>query len=174
MHVGEHGWGVALITDSTYGYDVSGDGAVPPPCGCLSCGLRTAPIQWPTRADTTSDTACGPPPTSATRSPPATRSQLPLRPASDRLRGKPLVSVDNPAVIVEAVKLADDRSGAVIVRLYESRGGRARAVLSADFPVTSVSETDLLERPLRPMASGRNAAALSLRPFQIVTLRLER
>jgi alpha-mannosidase len=90
------------------------------------------------------------------------------------LRGKPLVSVDNPAVIVEAVKLADDRSGAVIVRLYESRGGRARALVSADFAVVAAIEADLLERPLRPMASSGNAVPLSLRPFQILTLRLER
>jgi alpha-mannosidase len=85
-----------------------------------------------------------------------------------------LVSVDNPAVVVEAVKLADDRSGAVIVRLYESRGGRARALLSADFPVTSAFEADLLERPVQRTSSPGNAVLLSLRPFQIVTLRLER
>ena len=37
----------------------------------------------------------------------------------------PLVTVDNDAV-VEAVKLADDRSGDVVVRLYEAHGGRVR------------------------------------------------
>jgi len=75
--------------------------------------------------------------------------------------------VDNPAVVVEAVKLADDRSGDVVVRLYESLGGRARATLHTSFPMTHVVETDLLERPLN---SG--STDLELRPFQVLTLRL--
>ncbi|MEV6611158.1 glycoside hydrolase family 38 C-terminal domain-containing protein [Kutzneria sp. NPDC051319] len=173
VHVGEHGWGVALITDSTYGYDVSSDGR--------STTVRLSLLRAPRSPDPVADQGrhrfrygLRPAADIGDAITAGYTFSLPLQPASDRLLGKPLVSVDNPAVIVEAVKLADDRSGAVIVRLYESRGGRARAVLTADFPVTSVSETDLLERPLRPMASGRNAAALSLRPFQIVTLRLER
>ncbi len=36
---------------------------------------------------------------------------------------EPLLSVSNPAIVVEAVKLAEDGSGDVIVRLYESLGG---------------------------------------------------
>ncbi len=75
----------------------------------------------------------------------------------------------DPAVVVEAVKLADDRSGDVVVRLYEAHGGRATATLTPDFPVTAVTETDLLERPLADR--GRT---VSLRPFQILTLRLAR
>ena len=39
----------------------------------------------------------------------------------------------DPAVVVEAVKLADDRSGDVVVRLYEALGGRARTRLTASF-----------------------------------------
>ena len=56
------------------------------------------------------------------------RLNLPLR----RVRGgndiAPLVVVDDPAVVVEAVKLAEDGSGDVVVRLYEALGtpGRLR------------------------------------------------
>ena len=79
-------------------------------------------------------------------------------------------------MVVEAVKLAEDRSGDVIVRLYESEGARATGGLDASFPVASVQFTDLLERPIghascRPTDTG---AALSLRPFEILTVRLVR
>jgi alpha-mannosidase len=81
-------------------------------------------------------------------------------------------------VVTEAVKLADDQSGDVIVRLYESHGGRASARLSADFPVAAATATDLLERPLSeagelPVIDG-GTIELSFRPFEIRTVRLTR
>ena len=66
----------------------------------------------------------------------------------------PLVVVDNPAVVVEAVKLAEDPSGDVVVRLYESLGGRVTVTVTADAYVRSVEAVDLLERPLPEGASA--------------------
>ena len=51
---------------------------------------------------------------------------LPVRPALAEREVEPLVVVDDEAVVVEAVKAADDRSGDLVVRCYESLGGRAR------------------------------------------------
>ncbi|NBE56696.1 glycosyl hydrolase-related protein, partial [Streptomyces boluensis] len=67
--------------------------------------------------------------------------------------------------------LAEDRSGDVVVRLYESRGGRARATLTTSFPVSRADVTDLLERPLHAAESTEGGFAVRLRPFQILTLR---
>ncbi len=75
---------------------------------------------------------------------------------------------------VEAVKLADDTSGDVVVRLYESRGGRATGVLRPGFPLAGAQITDLLERPLEDAEITDGGVALALRPFQILTLRLRR
>lgn len=77
-------------------------------------------------------------------------------------------------MVVEAVKLADDRSGDVVVRLYESRGGRVRTALTAAFPVVAARETDLLEETLAERPYENGSVALTLRPFQILTLRLVR
>ncbi|MET9972072.1 glycosyl hydrolase-related protein, partial [Streptomyces sp. NPDC006356] len=87
----------------------------------------------------------------------------------------PLVAVDQDAVVVTAVKLADDGSGDVVVRLHEAHGGRVRATLTAGFEVADVAATDLLERALpdTPAYDGRRVA-LRLRPFELVTLRLRR
>jgi alpha-mannosidase len=98
---------------------------------------------------------------------------LPLR----TVRGAPiapLVTVDSPAVVVEAVKLAEDGSGDVVVRLYEAHGGRASARITAGFEHSGVVETDLLERPLAEPAALSPDDTLRLRPFRIVTLRYRR
>jgi alpha-mannosidase len=95
---------------------------------------------------------------------------------------EPLFTVDNPALVIEAVKLAEDGSGDVVVRLYESLGQRSTGALKANFPGKKVQATDLLERPADApgvkTAGGKPGtglgAELSLRPFQLVTLRFVR
>jgi alpha-mannosidase len=87
------------------------------------------------------------------------------------------VSVDQDAVVVTAVKLADDGSGDVVVRFHEAHGGRARATLTVDFPFDSVEATDLLERPsadAEEVTREGGQLALRLRPFELVTLRFGR
>lgn len=70
---------------------------------------------------------------------------------------------------MESVKLADDKSGDVVVRLYECLGGRARFTLTPGFECVRAQVTDLLERPQRTVS----LEDVELRPFQILTLRLE-
>ncbi|MEU4325562.1 glycosyl hydrolase-related protein [Nonomuraea dietziae] len=84
----------------------------------------------------------------------------------------PLVTTDGDAAVIEAIKLADDRSGDVIVRLYESLGGQAATVVRPAFPIASVVETDLLERPIAEVAHDGGGVPLRLRAFQIRTLRI--
>lgn len=102
---------------------------------------------------------------------------VPARPARGRRLG-PLVTSSDPRVLISAVKLADDRSGDLIVRLYESAGGRTTTRLVMDLPaVESVHEADLLERPGEPVAwsatDGVHASVvLEFRPFQLRTLRI--
>jgi alpha-mannosidase len=74
------------------------------------------------------------------------------------------------------VKLAEDGSGDVIVRLYESLGQRSAGRLTANFPIRNASAVDLLERPVETsgVETGSDGAGLLLRPFQLVTLRLVR
>ncbi|WP_239697931.1 glycosyl hydrolase-related protein, partial [Streptomyces sp. F-1] len=105
------------------------------------------------------------------------RINLPERRTTGAREVAPLVSVDSDAVVVTAVKLADDGSGDVVVRFHEAHGGRARATLTAGFEVAEVTVTDLLERPLPDAAAPRRDAdriAVRLRPFELVTLRLRR
>ncbi len=91
---------------------------------------------------------------------------------------QPLVTVSNPGVVVEAVKLAEDGSGDIVLRLYESLGQRAKTSLELHVDAARIDETDLLERPLAEptgaLSGDVTAPHLSLRPFQLVTLRVSR
>jgi alpha-mannosidase len=61
------------------------------------------------------------------------------------------------------------------VRLYEALGRRSSALVTPGFAATAVESTDLLERAGTGTADltvhSDSVAELSLRPFEIVTLR---
>ncbi|MFB6562921.1 alpha-mannosidase [Streptomyces sp. NPDC056400] len=182
IHAEEPGWGVALLNDSTYGHDVTRDVRAD---GGQTTTVRLSLLRAPRYPDPETDQgshtlgfslAPGAGIGDAVREGHALN--LPERVVCGAGPVAPLVAVDEDAVVVEAVKLAEDRSGDVVVRLYESRGGRARATLTAGFPITDAVESDLLERPLAGSAVGvptpEGRIPLTLRPFQIVTVRLHR
>ncbi|HKS98815.1 MAG TPA: glycoside hydrolase family 38 C-terminal domain-containing protein, partial [Rugosimonospora sp.] len=182
IHAGEPGYGVALLTDSTYGYDATRGLN---PGGGVMTSVRLSLVRAPRSPDPHADQgrhrfryALLPGAGIAEAVGEAYALNLPLRitPGAGTPPGA-LVTVDSPAVAVESVKLADDRSGDVVVRLYESLGGRATARLRPGFALAGACLTDLLERPLPhgALAAGPDGAlALALRPFQVVTLRLAR
>ncbi|HEY0247467.1 MAG TPA: glycoside hydrolase family 38 C-terminal domain-containing protein [Gryllotalpicola sp.] len=176
VHVGETGFGAAVANDATYGHDVTrvaGEG------GGVFTLVRQSLLRAPLFPDPEADqgahtfrSSFTPGATVADAIREGYRVNLPERPASGAVA--PLVGVDDPAVVIEAVKLAEDRSGDVVVRLYESRGGRASASLVLGFAVAEVYETDLLEQRLDAPGALADGIRLTLRPFQLVTLRLRR
>ena len=180
VHVAEPGYGVAVTNDCIYGHDIT---RAARPEGGTTTTVRLSLVRGPEFPDPHADE--GEHVSRVTLRPAAGipdaveegyRTNLPLRQVRGDRDVAPLLTVSNPAVVVEAVKLAEDGSGDVVVRLYESEGGRAAGTLAASFPVGSVAFTDLLERPVdhprcRPTGTG---AALDLRPFEILTVRLAR
>ena len=187
VHVGEPGYGVAVANDSTYGHDI---GRSTDAAGRTATTVRLSLLRAPLFPDPESDQGSHELRVSlrvgagiADAVAEGYRLNLPLRTVAGVAGGRldPLFTVDNPAVVIEAVKLAEDRSGDVIVRLYEAHGSRARARVIRQFEATDVSQTDLLERPLAeplavltPVAADPAALTLELRPFQLVTLRFAR
>lgn len=138
VHVGEPGYGVAVINDSTYGHDVT---RTTRDDGGTTTTVRLSLVRAPRVPDPEADQgmhrftyALLPGATIEDAIAEGYALNLPLRVADADRSIEPLVSSDNPAVTIEAVKLADDRSGDVIVRLYESHGGRAHATLRTGFP----------------------------------------
>ncbi|MFJ5992694.1 alpha-mannosidase [Lentzea sp. NPDC092896] len=173
LHVGEPGYGVAVVNDSTYGHEVT---RTTREDGGTTTTVRLSLLRAPRFPDPETDqgehrfryalvVGAGIPEAIDA----GYRINLPPQAVRGSRVPEPLVRTDNPAVRVEAVKLADDRSGDVIVRLYEAHGGRARASISTSFAHTRIQETDLLERPL-----AETSAEVVLRPFQVITLRFTR
>lgn len=180
MHVGEPGAGVAVANDSTYGHDVTrhprvGGGSAT----LLRQSLLRAPLFPDPEADQgthemRSSVTIGADISDAVRE--GYRLNLPLREAAVAAVS-PLLTVSDPAVVVEAIKLAEDGSGDVIVRLYESGGSRRQAVVTIDFPHGEVRETDLLERAVPASSvtgSDETGVQLALRPFELLTLHIPR
>ncbi|WP_030354548.1 alpha-mannosidase [Streptomyces scopuliridis] len=176
VHVGERHWGAALLNDSTYGHDVRRDTR---DGGGTTTTVRLSLLRSPHSPDPGADRGrhsfsyallAGAGIEEAIAG--GYALNLPLRPAPTDARS--LVEVDTTDVVVESVKLADDRSGDIVVRLYEACGGAVSARLSAGFTLTAVLDCDLLEQPDQELAraSDEGSVDLRFRPFQIRTLRL--
>ncbi|MFD5751978.1 alpha-mannosidase [Streptomyces sp. NPDC127033] len=186
VHLEEPGWGVALVNDSTYGHDVTR--TVRASDAGTTTTVRVSLLRAPRFPDPETDQgvhrfrhALAPGAVIGDAVREGYRVNLPERRLTGSGEVAPLVTVDNDAVVVSAVKLADDASGDLVVRLYEATGGRAKARVALGFDATGLAVTDLLERPSAELADGAGgpeladgAILLSLRPFQLVTLRLTR
>ncbi|MEU3749338.1 MULTISPECIES: alpha-mannosidase [Streptomyces] len=179
VHLEEPGWGVALVTASTYGHDVTR--AVRPEDGGTTTTVRVSLLRAPRFPDPHTDQGLhrfrhalvpGADIGDAVRE--GYRINLPERRVTGTADVAPLVTLDNDAVVVSAVKLADDESGDVVVRLYEARGGRARTRLTPAFEHGPVRTCDLLERPVGDVEPTDGRVELHLRPFQLLTLRFTR
>jgi alpha-mannosidase len=180
VRLAEPDYGVALANDSSYGHDVT---RTAKEGGGTFTTLRASLLRAPRFPDPDTDhgvhrfrhaLVAGASVADAVRA--GYRINVPLRTRVGTAVA-PLVGVDNDAVVVESVKLADDRSGDVVVRLYESLGARATAVLTAGFPLARAISTDLLEREWGESEEYRtvnDGVRLTLRPFEIRTLRLTR
>ncbi|RKS09181.1 alpha-mannosidase [Nocardiopsis sp. Huas11] len=190
VHVGEPGYGVALVNDCTYGHDVTRDVRED---GGTTTTVRLSLLRAPRFPDPETDQGLhrfhyalvpGARIEDAVRE--GYRINLPAREVPGAGAVEPLVRVDDPGVVVESVKLADDRSGDVVVRLYEARGGRARVAVRPGFPVSGARAVNLLEEEFddapvldttvggEGSGQGDGPIAVTLRPFQILTLRLRR
>jgi alpha-mannosidase len=176
VQVGETGYGVAIANDSTYGHDVRRASSAE---GRPSTVVRLTLLRAPHSPDPHTDQGehrfsySVVPGAGVREAADAGYSlNLPLRPFQGTAATEPVVRVDHPAVRVESVKLAEDRSGDVVVRLYEAEGGRADAGVWPGFECAAARIVDLLERPLEEVELHSGRVQLSLRPFEIVTLRL--
>ena len=182
IHVAEPGYGVAVSNSSTYGHDVTRN--IREDDGGTTTTVRLSLLRAPKFPDPAADR--GRHELTVTIRPGASiadaveegyRTNLAPRVVKGAHGVEPLVAVSNPALVVEAVKLAEDGSGDVIVRVYESLGERSAGRRDGRLrrqrrPV----RWTLLERPAAApgVTPAGDAAELALRPFQLVTLRFVR
>ena len=84
-----------------------------------------------------------------------------------------LVSVSAPNVILETVKKAED-SDALILRMYEAYNQKSTATITLGFVPKRVTLVDLMENEIGEVEVCGNSFKLPVKPFEIVTVKVER
>jgi alpha-mannosidase len=176
VHVEEPGFGVSLVGDSTYGYDVLRDS----PEGGVTTTVRLSLLRSPRFPDPMADQGrhvheyalvVGTDIAGATRA--ANEMNVPLRLRTGSRTVDPIVSIEGEDVIVSAVKPAADRSGDLVVRLYEPAGRRACAKIVVDPAYGPGRAVSLLEEETSEYVGSPPSSdgTVRLAPFEVLTLR---
>lgn len=186
VHLGEPDYQVAIANTGRYGWDVR---RCAKPTGGTYSVVRASVVRGPRYPDPRADQGVhrwswrlAPGRDVAGAAELGHHLNLPLEQAAGAGGAAdegPLVRLDG--AVLETIKLARDRSGDLVLRLYEATGNRRSAVLTGDLALDQVREVDLLEQDFderAPLVSAAVVTAsadrieLDLRPFQVVTLRI--
>ena len=84
-----------------------------------------------------------------------------------------MLSVSAENVVVDTVKQAEDGSGDVIVRMYESGNSFTRCRIGFGFDVDKVYITNMLEEPEKEIVFDKNAVDVELKTFEVLTLKIK-
>ncbi len=167
LHVGETGFGVTLLTPTTYGSHITrhprGDRGL---FTRVAFSMLRAPAFPDPRRDAGRHTfkhVIVPGAGIAEAVALADRESFGVRTVTGS-RFTPVIAASGTGVAVEAVKLAEDGSGDVVVRLRETLGARTVGRLDA----SSAIECDLIERARGPV----DPAQLEFGQFEVKTLRI--
>lgn len=80
-------------------------------------------------------------------------------------------SVDDTNLVLDTIKRAED-GDSVVLRLYECHGARGAAALSINLPFNTAVFCNLLEEEQEPARVSGGAIEVPYMPFQIITIRL--
>jgi alpha-mannosidase len=171
VSISEPNFGVAVLNDGRYGHGVQ-DGGIR--VSLLRAAKYPDPVQDHGRHRVTiSVMPHGAGLHEVLREAEALNNPLrPVAPGSAEDVPSPLVALDGDGVEISAVKRADDGSGDLIVRIYEACGDRAPVTVRLPGRIVDADLCNLLEEPHTHLETSDGIVALTLHPFQLVTLRL--
>ncbi len=174
----EGDYGVALLNDGKYGYDIRGNvlrltllksGIYPDPNADLgphhfTYSLLPHPGDWRTGQVIEHAAALN----------------MPLRgcfvgAGRGQEQGErfSLVTCDRPGIVVDTVKPAGDGRG-IVVRLYEAHGSRGPVTLRFGYPLAHAEACNLLEEPAGDVERrGTHELLLQVRPYELKTVRVD-
>jgi len=182
LQISEPNYSVTVANDSTYGHDITRKHSS---AGVTYTQVRETLLRAPVFPDPNADQGLHTLKTSIKLGTSVVdsisegfRLNLPLRRIFGDRNVEPLFENENPNVVIEAVKLAEDDSGDLILRLYEGVGDKTKAAIKTNFKYTEVEVVDLLERKVEAadkfIETFDEKLVLNLRPFSITTLRFIR
>jgi alpha-mannosidase len=166
----EHGFGAALLTDSKYGYS------------CYGNELRISLLRAPKSPDPEADMGRHEiayallPHAGGWREAGVLAEAIlfnaPLRWTAPSPHTGSLAAVDDPNLVLDTVKRAED-SDALVLRLYEAHGARGVARLRLGTPFESAVLANLLEDDGEPLERDGDSIVLPYRPHQILTVKVD-
>ncbi len=176
VDLSEGGYGVSLLNDCKYGHDIHDN------------VLRLSLLRSPTIPDPEADQGnhrftysllphsgtwegSTPAQAYALNDPVIAFVSAPQNRAKHPAEMQSFVQVSDPHVIIETVKRAEDGHG-YIVRLYENQRRRGEITLQTVFSLASVHRCTLLEENQEPLAHLDTLVRFTIKPYEIVTLRL--
>ena len=172
----EGGWGLSLLNDCKYGYDIKDN------------RMRLTLLRAPIYPDHTGDKGVHEftysiyPHSGSWQSSGTINSayelNVPLEAAigtTDEAGAEftPFITSDRSNVVIDTVKLAESGSG-IVVRVYEAAGIRGRVNLKTAFPFTRVTECNLMEDRENIIAEDGSSFGTPVKPFEIKTFLIER
>ncbi len=165
----EHGFGVALLTDSKYGYST------------FANEMRISLLRAPKMPDPVADMGVHRfryaiyPHEGGWQDGGVVAEAFDLNAPFAWSAGtlESVVSVDTPNLVPDTIKLAE-REDAIVLRLYEAHGARGCARLTVGLDATSVVSANLLEDEIGTVRFDGSVIELDYRPFEIITLILRR
>ena len=169
--VSEPSFGAAILADGPRGYDIRGDELLltvlrSPKFPDPEADLGHQHLQWSVSLLDGDPIANGIENAAALMAHPVRiLDGVPRVPAS-------VISLDVPGALISAVKPADDGSDDIIVRLWETRGGRTNGVLTIDGMTAAQTCNALEDAGTALNVSANGTLAIELQPFQIMTLRI--
>ena len=172
----EEGYGVAVISDCKYGYDI------------LESDMRITLLRCPTYPNPEADKgghkftyslyphAGGCASSDVLQQAfelnnPMSAVEIKANPSGTLPCEYSFVSVNRPNVVIDTVKKAED-GGAVIVRAYEAGNRRGEAVFTFGEKIKSAALCNLLEEETAALEVFDNKVRIAVKPFEIVTIKV--
>jgi alpha-mannosidase len=169
VDLSEHGFGVALLNDSKFGFSTFGNQ--------MRISLLRAPKYPDPQADIgkhefsyavyphADDWRLGGVVSEAIR------FNSPILFAPGAAERKSFASVDDPNLILDTIKKAED-SDAIVLRLYECHGARGKARVNLGLPIKRAVLCNLLEDEGKTLKVDDGSIEIEYGPYQIVSLKV--
>jgi alpha-mannosidase len=173
VHVGEPGSGIAILADGPRGYDIRGNALAltllrSPKFPDPQADMGRQRVEWSLYVDQCPGDVEGI----------EIESALIAHPYR-LIAGTPVaistgIRLDARGALISVIKPADDGSGDLVVRLWETRGASTSGTLSISRPTATAVLCNALEEPLSPeiISVKDGIVDVELAPFQIQTLRI--
>ncbi|MGI6536800.1 MAG: alpha-mannosidase [Caldicoprobacterales bacterium] len=167
----EGGYGVSLLNDCKYGYDIKDN--------CMRITLLRSPVDPDPDADKGVHEFCYSlmPHTGDYREGKTVHAGYELNVPLFVLEGrrikneKPFARITRENVIIDTIKWAEDGRG-IIMRVYESEGIRGKTGIHLSDPAAEVIECNLMEEDESVIGRNTSSFEFFIKPFEIKTFRV--